>query len=289
MITILLSILILLILLFLLWLLLICPTEASAVQTAPFLGHSFAHRGLHGQTPDTPENSLAAFREAVAHGYGIELDIALSQDGEVVVFHDETLKRMCGVDGRIDELTLAELQKLSLAGTAERIPLFADVLALVAGQVPLIVEFKNTKTNKLLVEKALALLDDYSGAYCVESFNPFLISLIRRARPHLFRGQLASHSTRKRKRLLWFALEYLLFNIVSRPHFIAYDHRQMSNLSYRAAVRWLHAIPVAWTVRTQEDFYALYDSGVDVQIFENFLPPTEIVDEETAEPEKENV
>lgn len=276
--TICISIILFLILLFVLWLLLICPADATNAQTAPFLGHAFAHRGLHGQKEGAPENSLRAFQLAVASGYGIELDIALSRDHQVVVFHDDTLSRVCGVDGKIEEYDYAALQKFSLNGTTEHIPLFSDVLALVAGQVPLIVEFKHTSDNKALVQLALALLDHYKGPYCVESFNPLILSRIRRARPNLFRGQLSCRLMKTGNGAKAFPLQYLLFNFISRPHFIAYEYTQMDNLSYRAAVKLLHAIPVAWTIRSAEVFYQLFDAGIDIQIFEGFLPPAVIVD-----------
>ena len=202
------SILLFLIFLFLLWLLLLCHSDTKAEQTAPFLGHAFAHRGLHGQMEHAPENSLPAFRLAVEYGYGIELDIALSRDGQVVVFHDDTLLRACGVSGKIDEFDYVDLKKMSLFGTEEHIPLFSDVLQLVGGQVPLIVEFKHTTHNKLLVERALALLDQYEGPYCVESFDPLLLGRIRRARPKLFRGQLSCHLMGNGNGMKAFPLQY---------------------------------------------------------------------------------
>ena len=276
--TVFMSVFLFLVLLFVLWLLLICPSDVAAGQAAPFLGHAFAHRGLHAQMEDAPENSLQAFRLAVEHGYGIELDIALSRDQQIVVFHDDTLMRVCGVDGRVDEFDYQDLRKLSFNGSDEHIPLFSDVLALVAGRVPLIVEFKRCADNKTLVRSALELLDAYKGPYCVESFDPTILSRIRHARPKLFRGQLSCRLMRDGNGLKAFPLQYLLFNFISRPHFIAYDHTQMKNLSYRAAVKLLHAVPVAWTVRSAEDFYALFDAGIDIQIFEGFLPPAVIVD-----------
>jgi len=268
-----------------LWLLLICPNDAAPALSAPFLGRAIAHRGLHDLTEQTPENSPAAFREAVEKGYGIELDIALSRDGQVVVFHDSTLSRICGLEGKIEDFDYADLQKLSLCGTEERIPLFSDVLALVGGKVPLIVEFKTTARRKELAEKGLALLGAYSGAYCVESFDPRLLREIRRLRPDIFRGQLSCRDLKTGSRLLDFLGANLLINILSRPHFIAYRHEDRKNLSYRAATRLLHAVPVAWTVRTKEEYYRLFDEGIDIQIFENFLPPVLLVAEETDEEE----
>ena len=88
-------------------------------KTAPYLGRNFAHRGLHTQDKRVPENSLAAFALAAEAGYGMELDVQLSRDGQVVVFHDDDLRRVCGRDARVDELDLAELQTLSLCGTED--------------------------------------------------------------------------------------------------------------------------------------------------------------------------
>lgn len=279
--TIVLSILLGILFLFILWLLLICPSDSKKAMYAPFIGHAIAHRGLHDQAENTPENSMAAFRQAVQHGYGIELDITLSKDGQVVVFHDNTLNRVCGVEGKIEELDYADLQKLSLCGTEERIPLFSEVLNLVNGQVPLIVEFKACSRRKELAKKGLELLDQYQGVYCVESFEPFLLREIRLLRPNIFRGQLSCRNLKTGHRLLDFAGTNLLFNSVSRPHFIAYRHEDMKNVSFRAATKLLHAVPVAWTVRSQEAYYRLFDEGVDIQIFENFLPPVLLVAEES--------
>ena len=115
------------------------PGRPSAALVAPFTGRNFAHRGLHSPDKSVPENSLAAFRLAAEAGYGIELDIQLSKDGQVVVFHDDTLDRVCGVKGRVDAYTLEQLQQMRLCKTEERIPLFTEVLRTVAGRVPLIV------------------------------------------------------------------------------------------------------------------------------------------------------
>jgi glycerophosphoryl diester phosphodiesterase len=101
-------------------------------------GKKFAHRGLWDQA--SPENSLAAFQKAVDAGYGIEFDIHKTSDGHVVVFHDDTLTRMCGVDGKIEQMTLAQLRELRLKGTDQQIPTLEELLCLVDGRVPLLVE-----------------------------------------------------------------------------------------------------------------------------------------------------
>ena len=107
------------------------PGHAKKDKKAHFYGRNIAHRGLYESDQSVPENSLGAFKRAVEHGYGIELDVQLSADGQVVVFHDDTLSRVCGLDKRVDELDYEELQKLSLFGTNERIPLFSEIPVLV--------------------------------------------------------------------------------------------------------------------------------------------------------------
>ena len=141
----------------------------------------YAHRGLHGET--VPENSLLAFDLAAKEEYGIELDVQLSADGEVMVFHDYRLARMTGCEKKLCELTAAELSGLRLKGTDEKIPTFREVLALVDGRVPLLVELKGESTDTSLCPKVAELLREYGGAYCIESFNPLLLGKMRKQLP----------------------------------------------------------------------------------------------------------
>ena len=171
---------------------LVAPGRASKKDKKPFMYKNFAHRGLHKKDKTVPENSLAAFERASSYGYGIELDVQLSKDGQVVVFHDDTLNRVCGVDSRVDEKTYDELSKISLCGTTQTIPLFSEVLKTVRGRGPLIVELKNGKRNEELCEKTYALLEKYSGEYCIESFNPFIVRWFKKNAPEVIRGQLAN-------------------------------------------------------------------------------------------------
>ena len=132
------------VLIILLYLLAIAPRMAGRPDFEPLFskGIYYAHRGLHDNRSQAPENSMAAFQKAVEAGYGIELDVQLTRDRIAVVFHDETLSRVCGVEGKVRDYTSEQLRSFYLCGTQERIPLFADVLALVDGQVPLIIELK---------------------------------------------------------------------------------------------------------------------------------------------------
>ncbi|MCD8124995.1 MAG: glycerophosphodiester phosphodiesterase [Lachnospiraceae bacterium] len=215
----------------------------------------FAHRGLHGDPSQAPENSLEAFRRAAEAGYGIELDIQFSRDRQIVVFHDDSLERVCGVCGRVSDYTYEELRVFPLRTSQERIPLLSQVLALVDGRVPLIIEFKTPGNhfNRQLCEDAAALLDPYNGPYCIEAFHPEVLYWFRRNRPLVRRGQLCTKFFRTHARgLRWqfFLLETQLSNLITKPDFIAYDTRFRNNLAFRF---WRHfCTPVGWTLRNAE-------------------------------------
>lgn len=251
-------------------LMLVAPGKASAEQKAPFMGLNVAHRGLHSKDKSVPENSMEAFRLAAEAGYGIELDVQLSKDGQVVVFHDDGLKRVCGLDRRVDELEFEELRALSLCGTEQRIPLFSEVLALVAGRSPLIVELKRGKRNSELCEKTRELLRGYEGAYCVESFDPTIVMWFRFHAREMLRGQLANtkseYAGEVSSPLLAFALSRCLLNVISRPHFIAYSLKKRP-LAVRLS-ELMGAMRVCWTSRDKKN-----EKGRDTVIFEFYDPP----------------
>ncbi|MBQ2959786.1 MAG: glycerophosphodiester phosphodiesterase [Oscillospiraceae bacterium] len=248
-------------------LILTAPGKAKKGQKTAFTGRNFAHRGLHSEDRTVPENSLEAFKQARDAGYGMELDVQLSRDGEVVVFHDDTLDRVCGVEGRVEEQDCSRLKELSLCGTEEKIPLLGEVLELVNGSVPLIVELKNGKRNQELCEKTYALLSGYKGEYCIESFNPFIVGWFRRNAPEVLRGQLATvygdyEGIGKGKALL---LSRCLLNIVSRPHFIAYRIGPRPFLVHLSEA--MGAMKVGYTSRVEEN-----EIGRDAVIFEFYRP-----------------
>jgi len=244
----------------------LAPGFASKKRKQPFLGRNFAHRGLHSPDKTIPENSLAAFRLAAEAGYGMELDVQLSKDGYVVVFHDDDLKRVCGIDHRVDELTLSELKELSLCGTQERIPLFVEVLSLVNGRGPLIVELKTGKRNKELCRKTKALLKNYPGEYCIESFDPTIVAWFRFHMPRVIRGQLATGIEEyKMKKPIPFLLSHCLFNPLTRPQFIAYRIGKCPVSAHM--IEALGAMRVGWTSHD-----ASSEKGRDAVIFEFYRP-----------------
>ncbi len=247
----------------------LAPGAATPRMRAPFLGMNFAHRGLHSRDKSVPENSLEAFRLAARAGYGAELDVQLSKDGQVVVFHDPTLTRMCGVEKRVDELTLLELKELRLCGTEQRIPLLTEVLNVYRGAGPLIVELKNGRRNRELCEKTYAILENYRGEVCIESFNPFIVAWFRFHAPDLIRGQLAAptkdYVDDGMKPAMGFALSHNLFNPIARPQFIAYKVGPRP-LNVRLT-ELLGAMRFCWTSHEPRN-----EKGRDGVIFEFYKP-----------------
>ena len=151
---------------FLAWLFCIAPASPRG-DFAEMKKYDYAHRGLHEKDLSVPENSMAGFKAAVEAGYGIEFDLQLTKDKKVVVHHDRSLKRVCGADVSIGDLTYKELQQYRLQNTEERVPLFSDVLALVDGRTPLIIELKHYDDADLLCPLVWELLRNYKGPYCV--------------------------------------------------------------------------------------------------------------------------
>lgn len=150
---------------------------------AAFSRAPFAHRALHDAQGGRPENSRAAVRAAVAAGYGIEIDLQLSRDGEAMVFHDAALDRLTAECGPVVNRTADELGRIGLAGGAEGIPSFDEVLTLVAGRVPLLVELKDQhgqmgKTDGRLEGAAAKAVGAYNGPVAFMSFNPEMVALV---------------------------------------------------------------------------------------------------------------
>ena len=244
------------------------PGMATKKQKAPFIGRNYAHRGLHSRDKKVPENSLAAFRLAAEAGYGVELDVQLSRDGQVVVFHDDTLNRVCGVDAKVCDKTLEELQQLRLCGSEETIPLFTDVLQVIAGKGPIICELKTGARNRELCRKTLDILLQYEGDVCIESFNPMIVGWFRFHAPQLVRGQLASPTESYQGEVSLpkaFVLSHLLLNFIARPQFIAYE---LKRKTWPVALNYfLGCMKVCWTSHEPRN-----EKGKDAVIFEFYKP-----------------
>lgn len=237
-----------------------------------FKDKMYAHRGLHNG--ERAENSMSAFKAAVEQGYGIELDIRLSKDGQLVVFHDDTLNRVCGVEGKVIDFTAEELSRLSLSGTGEGIPLFADVLKAVDGKVPLLVEIKENPGDKSVSLAACQMLGEYRGPYIVESFNPLSLHTVRKTDKKIVRGVLSEnfYQHEEYRKPMYMVLQLLLLNFLARPAFIAFEHTHHSAFSLRFC-RFFFKVPtLAWTVRSAEEEAEARRNGFDGIIFENYIP-----------------
>ncbi len=256
----------------LLFLFLVMPSLKRHPKLKVLCGMYIAHRGLHNIDEGIPENSLTAFRLAAAKGYAIENDIRLTKDGEVVVFHDSTLERVCGVDKRVSDLTLKELKEYTLFNTDEKIPTLKECLKAVDAKVPLLIEFKaDLYSPSELFKRADEILHSYNGEYFIQSFDPRIVAQYRKYRPDICRGQLSTPYYKEKIYLK--LLGSLSFNFVSRPHFVSYEHKYKNNMFFRIN-KLLGAFPVCWTLKSSKDLTAA-KPHFKAYIFEGFEPENE--------------
>ena len=228
-----------------------------------------AHRGLFDNDNGTPENSLPAFEKAAHNGFAIETDVQMTKDGILVVFHDDTLERMTGAEGKLHDFTFEELQKLRLLNTDCVIPTFEQFLQAANG-VNIIVEIKTHRKIGELERKVCKMLDGYKGNYCIESFNPFVVRWFKVHAPDVIRGQLACKISGYFAPLRCWLLANLKFCKWNGSQFIAYDAATLRN--NKAVDRFAKKIPIlCWTVRSQQQYEDLHDC-FDNMIFDSFLP-----------------
>lgn len=254
-----------------LYLFLIAPC-LKKTDDAQLRGWLYAHRGLHDGNVQVIENSMEAFRLAVEKGYGMELDVQLTRDHQLVVHHDGSLRRVCGVDKNLRDVDYADLPLLP-DGT--KIPLFSEVLAMVDGRAPIIVEVKHYGGAAKVAKAAHEALQGYRGAYCVESFDPTAMHYFRKNAPQILRGQLASGGEWDKQALnypSYFALKHLLVNVLSRPHFVAYSVPQDRHLSMWLMKHVFRPHLACWTVRDQRVLDNALQEGYQYPIFELFTP-----------------
>lgn len=266
----------------LIYLLCIMPRMIGRPDYKPFRNVLYAHRGLHDNESDAPENSMAAFRKAVEGGYGMELDVQLTKDQVPVIFHDFTLERMARTadgapaKGKVSDYTYEELQQFTLGKSGEKIPTFKELLEMVEGRVPLIVEYKipgvaNVKVCQLCNE----MLKGYKGLYCIESFNPFAVLWYRRNNPKVIRGQLSDSYIKEKQtgypKVLFFILHHLMLNFLTKPDFIAYNHFYYKDVSRRLCRYLYGGLAVAYTIKSRQQLEDR-SGDFDMFIFDSFIP-----------------
>ncbi len=229
---------------------------------------AYCHRGFHDKK--LPENSLSAFRKSAENGIGVELDVQPTKDGKIIVFHDISLKRVCGIDKNVSELTFEELSELGIKGTEERIPLFTDALKVLDG-VPVSCEIKTASAafDSEFLEKTYQILKDYKGDYNVISFNPFVLEWFKNNHPEVIRGQLsAGNGHLGVKGILGWGLSNLLLNYKSKPDFISYkfDDKSLGFL----LCRFYGTRLCAWTVHSMDDVEKAAYEGFSTFVGEDF-------------------
>lgn len=249
-----------------------CPALKKNKTIEKIGVRAFAHRGLHSKALNIPENSLAAFKKACEHGYAIELDVHISKDGTPIVMHDGTVDRTTEGTGKLYLMTDAEISKLHLKGTDQKIPLLKDVLQLINGKVPLLIELKSDGSDrKTLCTECFKLLDNYDGDFIIESFDPRILRIVKKLRPNVARGQLSTGKGVSPK-ILNFLLRHLLLNFISRPHFIAYDSRYIKKtIEPNICKKIFGCFVFVWTITKKSDFEEYMNKGMPC-IFENFEP-----------------
>lgn len=254
-----------------LYIFLILPDNSLKEEFLNFSGYDYAHRGLHNSSEGIPENSTGAFRLAIQNGYGIELDVRMTRDKQLVVFHDASLKRMCGEAVQISEKTYRELCSYRLEGTEFGIPLLTDVLKLVDGQVPILVDIKLTGHETLICKVLTEVIRSYRKPLCIESFNPSVLQWFRENYPATLRGQLACRFSKNEMPGFFrrFAMEHLLCNVLGRPNFISYNHLRANNISLQLCHNLFHTPVLGWTVKSARA-YKKGKNHFDALIFDSF-------------------
>jgi glycerophosphoryl diester phosphodiesterase len=238
-----------------------------------------AHRGLHDSAAGGTlvENTVEAAEAAGAAGYGIECDVQLTADGEVVVFHDDTLDRLTMGKGMLRDMNLAALRNVAFKNCASRIPTLQEFLARIAGRVPVVIELKSHWDGNIeLAEKTARIASEYSDTTALMSFDPWLVRALRINAPHLTRGIVAERYYEEPE---WAALtprqKFGLGNLMhisqTRPHFIAYWVRDLPAFAPLFARNVLGMSLLTWTVRTGAE-RARARRWTDQMIFEGFRP-----------------
>ena len=222
-----------------------------------------AHRGMHNNK-DIPENSIKAFKKDIKDNYIIELDIHLLKDNTIVVFHDDNIKRMTGINKNIKDYTYEELKKINLLDTKEKIPTFKEVLELIDGKVPVIVEFKYDRKAGILEQESVKLLDNYKGLFCVKSFNPMSVRWFKKHRKNYIRGLLVDNKWGNKKEII---SSSMILKFICKPDFLSckysiIDKRRVKKLSKKIPV-------LGWTIKNKTNYLKYKDKFYNI-ICENF-------------------
>jgi len=226
-----------------------------------------AHRGLH-KGFSIPENSMLAFKKAIEKNYAIELDVRITKDNQIVVFHDKNLIRVCANKRKIKNQNYDALKNIKLYHSNQTIPLFRDLLKLVDGKVPLVIEIKNYGAVGEMEEILANMLDEYNGKFSICSFNHHVVDWFRINRPSFIRGLI--YGDIKKFQIKFYKLVFLYRFFKVKPHFISLDYKLLDTL-IPVFCRRADIPIVSWTVNTKKKMRKA-NTIVDNIVFENIKP-----------------
>jgi glycerophosphoryl diester phosphodiesterase len=248
-----------------------------AAKLAWLTARPIAHRGLHDEPRGVIENTAAAMRAAIAAGYGIEVDLQISADGEAMVHHDDVLGRLTEGEGRLDAMTAADLKRVPFRGSNERMLTLGDLCDIVDGRVGLVPELKSRFAgDPRLPLRVAAVLSGYRGPVAPMSFDPLQLHVLRQKAPRLPRGITAAkyrphHYWDQMPPWLRYSMGSLLPALTARPHFVAYAAGNLPALAPSVARHILCLPLITWVVRSETERQRV-TRFADQVIFEGFLP-----------------
>ena len=235
-----------------------------------FLKYKLAHRGLHNDI--YPENSLGAYENAIKYGFAIELDIRVLKDGNLVIFHDDNLNRMCGINKKLENITLEEMKEYKLKNTEYTIPTLQEVLTLVDGKVPIMMELKPVSRKMKITQRVYDVIKDYKGDIAVKSFNPLYMLWYKKNAPQILRGMLSSyfHNTNLPK-IYRFLIKRLTFYDRIKPDFISYDFTNLPN----KYIKNKNTPILAWTITSPQEEMEAMQFANNI-IFQDYIPDNQL-------------
>lgn len=231
-----------------------------------------AHRGYHSLDKSIPENTLLAFKKALDYGYSIECDVNVTKDGQVVVFHDINLKRLCGVDINLSNVTYDEIKSFRILNTNEHIPLLTDLLDLVKGKVGLLIELKPKGESKLLCQSFMKVMAQYKGVYAIHSFSPGVVRWFKKNHPHVIRGQITEFfkNDNDMNPIIKYLMKSMFFNTFTKPDFVNYGIKDLPN-KYTTKAYKNGLCVISYCARNELE-YQMVKNHYDNAVFEFFRP-----------------
>lgn len=231
-----------------------------------------AHRGYHSLDKSIPENTLLAFKKALDYGYSIECDVNVTKDGQVVVFHDINLKRLCGVDINLSDVTYEDIKNFRILKTNEHIPLLTDLLELVKGKVPLLIELKPKGDSKRLCQSFMKVMGQYNGVYAIHSFSPSIVYWFKKNHPQIIRGQITEYfkNDSQMHPFIKLLMKSMFFNHFTKPDFVNYGIKDLPN-KYASKAYEKGLCVISYCARNELEYH-MVKNHYDNAVFEFFRP-----------------